>query len=391
MYKQKVEIPPLMMQDDTLAVSTCEVKTLKMNNFINTQTNLMGLQFGKKKCVELHVGKKYNADICIDCKDDIWGETVSIEKDGKYHINKEFVGSERMEKVNEKKYLGDIISFDVKNKKNIVEKTNRAVGITNKISTTLSERPYGRHHYKAAKLMRESMMFGSMLNNSESWINLTKSDIETLEKLDTITQRSIFENNGNPSRVFMSLELGIVPVKFVIMEKRLKFLKYILEESTSSMIRQVYETLRKDSTKGDFIDLVKKDMEELCLTFTEEDIKDMNKIQWKKYVKEVVKEKAFEFLKEENGKKSKTKHITFEQFSTREYLVNNENKSLSKLIFSARSGTLDLKVWNEWKYGDKTCVMCQKDEENFDHFMTCFFVWTIRYRIIIQRYIWKQP
>ena len=139
------------------------------------------------------------------------------------------------------------------------------------------------------------------------------------------------------------------------------------------MIRQVYETLRKDSTKGDFIDLVQKDMEELCLTFTEEDIKDMNKIQWKKYVKEVVKEKAFEFLKEENGKKSKTKHITFEQFSTREYLVNNENKSLSKLIFSARSGTLDLKVWNEWKYGDKTCVMCQKDEENFDHFMTVFF------------------
>ena len=44
---------------------------------------------------------------------------------------------------------------------------------------------------------------------------------------------------------------------------------------------------------------------------------------------------------------------------------------LSKLIFSARSGTLDLKVWNEWKYGDKTCVMCHKEDENFNHFMTC--------------------
>ena len=70
-YKNKVEIPPLMMQDDTLTVSTCGIKTLKMNNFINTQTNLMGLQFGKKKCVKMHVGKKYNADICMDCKVDI--------------------------------------------------------------------------------------------------------------------------------------------------------------------------------------------------------------------------------------------------------------------------------------------------------------------------------
>ena len=47
-----------------------------------------------------------------------------------------------MENVHEKKYLGDIISCDMKNNKNIKEKTNRAVGISNKISTTLMERPY---------------------------------------------------------------------------------------------------------------------------------------------------------------------------------------------------------------------------------------------------------
>ena len=64
---------------------------------------------------------------------------------------------------------------------------------------------------------------GSMLNNSESWINLTKLDIETLEKPDTMTQRNIFGNKGNPSKAFMCLELGITPVHFVIMKKRLNF------------------------------------------------------------------------------------------------------------------------------------------------------------------------
>ena len=44
MYKNKVEIPPLLVQDDTLAVSACRFKTMKINSLINTQTQIMGLQ-----------------------------------------------------------------------------------------------------------------------------------------------------------------------------------------------------------------------------------------------------------------------------------------------------------------------------------------------------------
>ena len=64
MYKNKVIIPPLIMQDDTLAVSVCGIKTMKINNVINTRTNTMGLQFGRDKCVQMHVGKKHNPHIC---------------------------------------------------------------------------------------------------------------------------------------------------------------------------------------------------------------------------------------------------------------------------------------------------------------------------------------
>ena len=44
MYKGQVEIPTLIMQDDTLSVSSCGYKTKqKINNLVNTRTNLMGL------------------------------------------------------------------------------------------------------------------------------------------------------------------------------------------------------------------------------------------------------------------------------------------------------------------------------------------------------------
>ena len=51
------------------------------------------------------------------------------------------------------------------------------------------------------------------------------------------------------------------------------------------------------------------------------------------------------------------------------YFVNNTSTSLSKIILNARSGTLDLKSLNKWKYLYKLCVMCKLSEETIEHFM----------------------
>ena len=64
MYKNKVPIPPLAMQDDILGISLCGYKSTLMNKFLNTRTNLMNLQFGSEKCVKMHIGKNHNKDIC---------------------------------------------------------------------------------------------------------------------------------------------------------------------------------------------------------------------------------------------------------------------------------------------------------------------------------------
>ena len=93
--------------------------------------------------------------------------------------------------------------------KTLKKEKNIAVQIVNKIKRSLVERPYGKHTFSAAIIMRESMLIGSMLNNSENWINLTKKNVENLEKPDVILLRKILSSSGNPSTVFMYLELGI--------------------------------------------------------------------------------------------------------------------------------------------------------------------------------------
>ena len=50
--------------------------------------------------------------------------------------------------------------------------------------------------------MRESMLVGSLLNNSDSWINLNKTNMNNLEKPDTILQKEILKTKGNPAPGF---------------------------------------------------------------------------------------------------------------------------------------------------------------------------------------------
>ena len=141
----------------------------------------------------------------------------------------------------------------------------------------------------------------------------------------------------------MFLELGIMPLRYVIITKRLNFLKYILCESTTTMIRQVYDVLKQESRKGDFNNLVQKDLNEINLKMSDEEIQTLSNGKWKAMVKQKVKQAAFQHLLSENLSKEKTKHIVFDHFEMRKYLFINRSPSLSKVLFAVRSGTVEIK------------------------------------------------
>ena len=91
-YKNSVEILPLAMQDDTLGISECGIKTTSMTSFLNTQTNLMNLQFGNKKCVKMHIGNTHNIDVCSDLAVDAWSEELSDGANGRHIVNDKYEG-----------------------------------------------------------------------------------------------------------------------------------------------------------------------------------------------------------------------------------------------------------------------------------------------------------
>ena len=219
--------------------------------------------------------------------------------------------------------------------------------------------------------MRQSMMIGSLLNNAETWINVTKDDLNQLTNPDKMLLRDTLSSYGNPSKCFMYLELGIIPVRYVLMSKRMKYLRTILGESMDTMLRNVYETLKTDSRNGDFVDLVQKDFMELNMNFTDKEIEDYSEYQWNFFVNYHIKKKAFSDLVEENQTEEKTKEIIFKKLEMSDYLKTNVNTAITRIIFSIRARTLDIKSWNIWNYDNNMCDMCEVSVEDIDHFVSC--------------------
>ena len=81
----------------------------------------MCIQFGRDKCVKMHIGKRHNSDICPELKIDAWDEVVE-NHDGKQYLQDKHIGKEAMKNVLNKKYLGSIFTHDMKNSLNIKEK-----------------------------------------------------------------------------------------------------------------------------------------------------------------------------------------------------------------------------------------------------------------------------
>ena len=192
------------MVDDLACVSTCGLDTVKMNAYINAKTSLKKLQFGPDKCHKMHVGNK--KAYCPELGIDSWLMKVKTEIEAKTkeqieeHID-EFDGNAIMEESVEEKYLGDIITHDGMNKKNIAARKGKGYGIVERIINMLHEISFGHSYFEVANLLRHFLFLDSILPNSEVWYGLTLTDIEQLEVVDQFLLKRILEAPSSTPKV----------------------------------------------------------------------------------------------------------------------------------------------------------------------------------------------
>ena len=81
---------------------------------------------------------------------------------------------------------------------------------------------------------------------------------------------------------------------------------------------------------------------------------------------------AFKYLITEKEKQTKISNIEYKKRKIQEYLGGGcGNLKLAKLIFKARSQTLDIKTQRTWKYSDNLCTGCNLKEETGQQILVC--------------------
>ena len=141
-----------------------------------------------------------------------------------------------------------------------------------------------------------------------------------IERIEEEFMRKILKTSS------LYLVLGQTPARFEILKMRLLFLKYILEQPLESIIYRMLKLQLENPTRGDWASSCFKDLENINLKLTLEQIKSMKKEKYKSILKEKVSEAALKYLINKQGKKGREIRYPFLEMS--EYLLPFNKQSI---------------------------------------------------------------
>ena len=78
------------------------------------------------------------------------------------------------------------------------------------------------------------------------------------------------------------LETKSIPIRFIISSKRILYLHNILQKDKDEMIFKIFAAQKEKPCKGDFVNLVKNDLENIGLEISEHEMIQIPKQKFKK-------------------------------------------------------------------------------------------------------------
>ena len=112
---------------------------------------------------KMHIGTNRHEHQCgplfIDGWKDVLNESQNTSQSSKKDL---FQNQIIMEEKSEEKYLGDIISNNGKNFKNMKVRQNKGQGMVSEIMSILEDIWYGKYHFEVAVLLRNACQYHVM-------------------------------------------------------------------------------------------------------------------------------------------------------------------------------------------------------------------------------------
>ena len=211
-----VPIPPLGMVDDIICATNVE-NSEHVNNLINTFIEKKNLTLSGNKCYQIHIGNGHQS--CPKLR----------------------VHDKPMKEAKREKYLGDMIDQTSSIQATIDSRKSKGQGINTGIMSILNEIPLGKHRMHIAMKLREVMLINGILYNSEAWHGVNQSNIKTLQAIDEDLLRKYLKSHGKTPTEFSYLETRAIQVKWILAQRRINFLKHILDKGKDELMYKVLQ------------------------------------------------------------------------------------------------------------------------------------------------------
>ena len=230
--------------------------------------------------------------------------------------------------------------------------------------------------FTVAMVFRNSFLINGILTNLESSYGLTLDQIEQLERCDEQLIRTVLECPFSTPKEMLYLEMGVTPIRFSIMARRLMFHQYILKEDDDSLIRKFYKIQSRKSVKNDWSKTVMQNLETLKISLNENEIQNLSILSYQNIVKKAVKNLAFNHLIDLKNSHSKVMHIAYPELKMQDYVLKSTYAvEVAKFAFQCRARMVN--VGANYKEGGRikfpTCPVCLNPTEydSQQHLLVC--------------------
>ena len=205
---------------------------------------------------------------------------------------------------------------------------------------------------------------------------ITKEIVE-LEKVDEYLIRKIFQGHSKTAIEMFFLDTALLPIRYIIRQKRISYLHHILTRNENELISKVYFAQKRKPGKDDWVTTVHKDMEEIQFHHSDDDLKSMSKSYFKKILREKIHNAAFEYLQHLKSNHSKVKMIHYDKLAMQPYLSSNQLTTEEKqLLLRLRSSMINVKASFKSQHQDLTCNLCRDPNtvQTASHLLDCKIV-----------------
>ena len=370
-FKDELPVSLLGLVDDMIGVSDAGIKAQQLNALLNVKTAEKRLQFGVNKCKSMLISKNQDAVINNHLTVDKWVvEHVQNKSTGENDMIEKYEGRVNIEKTDNQKYLGFVLSSTGDNMVNISAMRTKSIWIIRKIFQKLDSLHLQKYYFECGLIFLNVMLRSSIFYACETYYHLKETEIRQLERIEECFLRKLFKTSKGCPISQLYLEAGHTPARYYIKQTRILFLKSILQEDPSSMISRFFYLQLKKPTRGDWASSCLQDLQDLQIEMSLDEIKKISKTKLSRLIQNAIQKRAFEYLLCKQG--SKGQEIGYTELKMAEYLLPSyENITIEERrnIFSIRNRMIPIPSNFPKNQNEEVCE-CSKIE-NMKHIYQC--------------------